>query len=156
MKRNARRVAVRRQLRFLRRNLKIIETNVASGQWDLCLLESAWYKKMLVASEVLRQQTELYRTKAWSIPDRIVSVSQPHVRPIVRGKAGVPVEFGAKISASWIHGYACLDRLSWDAYYEGQDLPSQAEAYRSRAGQYPAVIYADKAYTTRANRAWCA
>ena len=29
--------------------------------------------------------------------DRIVSVSQPFVRPIVRGKAGRPAEFGAKL-----------------------------------------------------------
>jgi transposase, IS5 family len=146
---------VGKQLRFLRRNLRIIDAQVASGHWDLGHLEAAWYKKLLVASEVLRQQSQLYQSKAWSIADRIVSVSQPHVRPIVRGKAGVPVEFGAKLSASWIHGFASLDRLSWDAYHEGLDLPAQAEAYRARAGHYPAVIYADKAYTTRANRAWC-
>ena len=30
------------------------------------------------------------------IDDRIVSVSQPHMRPIVRGKAGKSVEFGAR------------------------------------------------------------
>ena len=31
---------------------------------------------------------------------RIVSLNQPHIRPIVRGKAGKAVEFGAKLSAS--------------------------------------------------------
>ena len=31
-----------------------------------------------------------------SIPDRIVSVSKPYVRPIVRGKEVKSVEFGAK------------------------------------------------------------
>lgn len=153
--RRARRVAAGRLLRFLHRNLRIIAARVASGQWDLRVLKKEWYKKLLVAAEVARQQEHLYRSEERSVPDRIVSVSQPHVRPIVRGKAGVPVEFGAKISASWVGGYASLDRLSWDAYHEGQDLPAQAEAYRERTGRYPAVIHADKAYTTRANRSWC-
>lgn len=153
--RQARRVAAGRLLRFLHRNLRIIGAHIASDQWNLRLLTKDWYKKLLVASEVARQQEHLYRAKEWSIPDRIVSVSQPHVRPIVRGKAGVPVEFGAKLSASWVGGYASLDRLSWDAYHEGLDLPAQAEAYRNRTGRYPAVIHADRAYTTRANRAWC-
>ena len=156
MTRNARRRAVGQQLRFLRRNLRVIDRTVASGQWDLRLLKPDWYKKLLVAAEVFRQQTHLYQTDARSVPNRIVSVSQPHVRPIVRGKAGVPVEFGAKISASLVDGYASLDRISWEAYHEGQDLPAQADAYRDRTGRYPAVIHADRAYTTRANRAWCA
>lgn len=42
--------------------------------------------------------------------DRIVSINQPHIRPIVRGKAGKPVEFGAKISASCVDGYVFLDK----------------------------------------------
>lgn len=156
MTQQKRRVMAGRLLRFLRRNLRIIDRQVGIGQWDLRRLQRSWYTKLLVAAEVARQQSHLLRSREWSIPDRIVSVSQPHVRPIVRGKAGVPVEFGAKLSASWIHGYASLDRMSWDAYAEGHDLPMQAEAYRRRAGRYPAVIHADKAYTTRANRAWCA
>jgi hypothetical protein len=48
-----------------------------------------------------------------SISDRIVSLSQPHIRPIVRGKAGKPVEFGAKLSVSCCDGYVFLDRISW-------------------------------------------
>jgi hypothetical protein len=153
--RAARRVAVGKQLRFLRRNLRIIREHVESGTWDLSLLKREWYTKLLVVAEVYRQQMHLYRSRDWSIPDRIVSVSQPHVRPIVRGKAGVPVEFGAKISVSWVEGFASLDHLRWDPYHEGKDLPSQAESYHARTGRYPAVIHADKAYTTRANRAWC-
>lgn len=153
--RATRRVAVGKQLRFLRRNLRIIREQVESGAWDLRLLKREWYTKLLVATEVYRQQLYLYRSRDWSIADRIVSIAQPHVRPIVRGKAGVPVEFGAKISVSWVEGYASLDHLRWDPYHEGKDLPSQAESYRARTGRYPAVIHADKAYTTRENRAWC-
>ena len=105
-----------------------------------------------MVSEIYRQQLHLYRTRDRSIPDRIVNVAQPHVRPIVRSKAHAPTEFSAKISVSLIGDYASLDRLSWDAYYEGADLSLQADAFRVRTGHYPAVIYADKAYTTRASR----
>ena len=40
---------------------------------------------------------------------RGVSISQPHVKPIVRGKAGAKVEFGAKLSASLDSGYFFLE-----------------------------------------------
>ena len=29
-----------------------------------------------------------------------MSITRPHIRPIVRGKTGKPVEFGAKLSVS--------------------------------------------------------
>jgi hypothetical protein len=53
-------------------------------------------------------------------------LTQPHVRPIVRGKAGTPVEFGAKLSASYVNGYVYLYRLSWDNYNESGDFKGQA------------------------------
>ena len=34
----------------------------------------------------------------------IVSVSQPFVRSVVRGKVGIPVEFGAKLNISVVNG----------------------------------------------------
>ena len=37
---------------------------------------------------VYEQQKYMYDNRTHSVPDRIVSVSQPFVRPIVRGKAG--------------------------------------------------------------------
>jgi hypothetical protein len=43
---------------------------------------------LLVVTEVYRQQLWLYENKKHSIEDRIVSLDQPHIRPIVRRKAG--------------------------------------------------------------------
>jgi hypothetical protein len=43
------------------------------------------------------------------IENRIVSLTQPHICPLVRGKAGTAVEFGAKFSASCFDGYVFLD-----------------------------------------------
>ena len=39
-------------------------------------------------SELHRQQQWMWENKEVRIDDRIVSINQPHVRPIVRGKAG--------------------------------------------------------------------
>lgn len=56
-------------------------------------------------------QEEMYMEKTHQIDDRVVSISQPWVRPIVRGKADAPVEFGSKISISMVDGYASVDQL---------------------------------------------
>lgn len=97
----------------------------------------------------------MWSNKKQSIPDRIVSITQPHIRPIVRGKAGTAVEFGAKLSASCVDGYIFLERISWDNFNESVDLKDQVEAYKEFTGFYPESVHVDKIYRTRENRAWC-
>jgi len=86
---------------------------IASGA-SLSALKSHWWHKLLVISELHRQQSMLLYAKTRSMPDRIVNLVQKHVRPIVRGKARAAVEFGAKISVSVRNGFAFLHRISWD------------------------------------------
>jgi hypothetical protein len=148
------RVAIGKQLRYIKRNLGHIERQLKDGA-SLFALTDYWHKCLMVIRAVYDQQLEMYRDRTHRCADRIVSISQPHVRPIVRGKASQRVEFGAKISASHVDGFVFLDRFSWDAYNETGDLPGQAEAFRRRFGHYPESIHADKIYQTRANRAWC-
>jgi transposase, IS5 family len=38
--------------------------------------------------------------KVQSVKDHIASIAQPHIRAMVKGKAKVPTEFGAKLSIS--------------------------------------------------------
>ncbi len=80
------------------------------------------YKNLLVTRELFRQQLEMFETNSNRVDDRIVSISQPHIRPIARGKAGKPTEFGAKLSISVVQGFSFVDRLSWNSYNEGTDL----------------------------------
>ncbi|WP_291125488.1 hypothetical protein [Flavobacterium sp. UBA6031] len=54
----------------------------------------------------------MFREMTKSVPHRIVSIHQPHIRPIVRGKSQAKVEFGAKIHCSMIDGITFLDELS--------------------------------------------
>jgi len=106
-----------------------------------------------VIQHVYAQQWEMYQNKSRRCDDRIVSISQPHVRPIVRGKLNKPVEFGAKLSVSLSgEGIACVGRLRWDAFHEGHDLEAQVEAYKERYGHYPEVVLGDPVYGTRDNR----
>ena len=53
-----------------------------------------------VVTELYEQQKYMYDNKVYSVKDRIVSISQPYIRPIVRGKAKATVEFGAKLDMS--------------------------------------------------------
>ena len=101
---------------------------------------------MLVLTEVYRQQLWLWENNKQSISDRIVSLSQPHIRPIVRGKARKPLEFGAKLSASCFEGYVFLDRISWDNFNESGDLKAQIEAFKSYTEYYPESIHADRIF----------
>jgi hypothetical protein len=122
---------------------------------SLSWLSKRQYKMMLVVAEVYRQQLWMWSNKKQSIENRIVSLTQPHVRPIVRGKAGKPVEFGAKLSASCYNGYVFLDRLSWDNFNESGDLKEQIEEFKRYTGFYPESVHVDKIYRTRENRAYC-
>ena len=89
---------IRKQLQYLGRNLKSI--GKLSATVSLSVLEARWYRTLLVISELYRQQLEMYRTNRRTIAERLVSISQPHVRPIVRGKASARTEFGMKLCVS--------------------------------------------------------
>jgi hypothetical protein len=105
--------------------------------------------------ELYRQQKYLYDHKTNSVENRIVSISQPHVRPIVRGKARANVEFGAKLAVSVVNGFAYMEKLSWDNFNEGMTLKEAIERYRLRHGCCPESVHVDKIYRTRANILYC-
>ena len=144
---------IRKQLQYLGRNLKNI--GKLSATVSLTVLEAQWYRTLLVIGELYRQQLEMYCTKRRSIADRLVSISQPHVRPIVRGKASAKTEFGMKLSISVVDGWSMVERLSWNNYNESGDLIRDINRYRKRYGVYPESVHADKIYRTRENREWC-
>ena len=144
---------IRKQLQYIKRNLKHIGD--LSEQVSLTVLPTRLYRDLLVVSELYRQHLEMYRSDTKSISDRLVSISQPHVRPIVRDKAAAKTEFGMKLSFSVVDGMSMPERMSWNAYNEGGDLVRDIERYRERYGYYPESVHADKIYRTLANRMWC-
>lgn len=69
--------------------------------------------------------------------------------------AGKPVEFGAKLDISVADGWTRLERFSFDAYNEAENLPMMAERFREREGHYPSRILADKIYRNREKLRYC-
>ncbi len=145
--------SIKKQLQYIKRNLGHISE--LARDTGLKPLNRQEYKMLLVTAEIYRQQLWMYENKSRRIDDRIVSLTQPHVRPIIRGKAGSSVEFGAKLSASCLKGYVFLDRLSWNNFNESGDLKMQVEAFKNYTGYYPESVHVDKIYRTKENRAWC-
>jgi hypothetical protein len=119
-------------------------------------LGSQLYRKLIVTSELYRQQQEMFDADKRRVDDRIVNLSKPHVRPIIRGKAGKKTEFGTKISISDDHEYVDVDRISRDNYNEANDLIARAEQYKEERAYYPARICADSIYMTSDNQKFCA
>lgn len=145
------REAIRKQLQYLRRDLSIIDTMLQSG----LKLSSKQELRLETLREIYEQQKYMYDNHTHSVPDRIVSVSQPFIRPIVRGKAGKPVEFGAKLDISVSDGWTRLECWSFDAYNEATKLIETIERYRAREGHYPERVLADKIYRNRENLSYC-
>lgn len=150
------RKSIKQQLQYLRRNLVHIEELLSHYEEGKPLPLPNWLlRRYWVLVHLKEQQQQMYDEKVNRCDDRIVSIHQPWVRPIVRGKQNKSVEFGAKISVSLDgDGLANVDHFRWDAFNEGQDLIDQVEAYKTRTGSYPEVVMADPIYGTRANRAY--
>lgn len=100
------------------------------------------------------QQKFMYDNNTHSCTDRIVSIYQPHVRPVPRGKTKAQIEFGSKLGASLDQGFARINTFSWDAYHEAGDLIPQVEDYKELHGHYPELVLVDQIYATRENRRW--
>jgi transposase, IS5 family len=143
--------ALRKQLSYLNRNIKYVHQLL--GYLGKIPLSKKDYKYLLVIQTLYEQQKLMYDSKTHSVEHRIVSIHQPHVRPIVRGKTNAYVEFGSKIQMSIMNGITFLEDLSWDAFNEGTRLISTVENYKRRFGYYPKKVFADKIYCNRDNRA---
>ncbi len=110
----ATRKAIGRQLGYIRRDLGYIRCYLESGV-DVCDKDAALIETL---ESVLARQAGMHGSRTHSIPNRIVSISQPWVRPIVRGKAHARTEFGAKVHATVEDGFAHIERIDFNAYSE--------------------------------------
>jgi transposase, IS5 family len=144
------RKGIKSQLQFLKRNFGTITKQLDTiGSIPL---DKHLYRKYLIIQVVYDQQLGMFEKRTHQVDDRIVSIHQPHVRPIVRGKSRAKTEFGAKIHLSLVDGYSFLDTVSWDAFNEGSQMMAYVEGYYKRFNFYPSKILADKIYCSRENR----
>ena len=118
-------------------------------------LSSKQAERLNIVTTVYEQQRIMFESGTHSIPRRIVSLAQPWVRPIVRGKAHANTEFGPKLHISLVDGYARIERLDFEPFNESEDLWRAVARYRERYGCYPERILADKIYRNRQTLAFC-
>ena len=151
-------VGIRQQLGYLKRNLLFVKAlieQVRSNEPQATL--KGWRKKELKEYETIQklyeQQKKMYDNQKRTCENRIVSISQPYVRPIVRGKQHVSTEFGAKIGIATVDGITTIDNFSWEAYNENQDLETHINRYKELYGVLPESVNADRIYLTQKNRA---
>lgn len=154
-KRGANRIrkAIKKQLQYIRRDLGYISNLLENN--GVILSESD--AKMLDVLETLySQQLYMFENNTHSVENRIVSISQPYIRPIVRGKAKSPVEFGAKLDISVDEDGMCrIEKLSFDAYNECSVLKTAIANYKERTGHYPERVLVDQIYRNRENLSFC-
>ena len=149
------RQTIRRQLGYLKRDLAIIE-QIAKKHPDYAEYLPQWLKERLQVIRLLySQQQEMYSTNTHRVENRIVSLSQPWVRPVVRGKQNAEVEFGAKVEMSDVNGYLRIEDLRWDAFNESTTFQKSVENYRKAYGYYPERVLADTIFRTRENLRYC-
>lgn len=90
-----------------------------------------------------------------SIPNRIVSVNKPYVRPIVRGKEIKKVEFGAKCNNIQIDGISFIEKLSFNAFNEGTRLVHCVKLAEKLFGVKITKLGGDCSYSGNDNRNFC-
>jgi hypothetical protein len=145
------RKAIKKQLKYIKDDMAFIENYFNKGR-NLPLRLLGLYGTI---RKVYEQQKFLNENKTHQIKDRIVSLSQPWVRPIARNKAGAKYEFGAKLTISVIDGYVRIVRSSFDPYNECTTFISAIEKYKEMYGYYPERVLGDQIFRNQANIKYC-
>jgi len=97
----------------------------------------------------------MYSTNTHRVENRIVSLSQLWVRPIVRGKQNAEVELEAKVAMSDVDGYLRIEDLRWDAFNKSTTFQESVENYCKSYGHYLERVLADTIFQTRENLRYC-
>ena len=146
------RKAIRKQLSYICRDLGYLQQYMSDGY----AADSKETATLIIIQKLYKQQEYMYKNKTHSAQNRIVSISQPYLRPIVRGKVKSPVEFGVKFDLSVDNeGYGRIEKTSFEAYNESMYLQEAVERYKKRTGHYPERLLVDQIYRTRKNRTYC-
>lgn len=136
----------------VKRNMAFVDGFLEKGGF----LEDRDMELLATIRKLYAQQKETFDEKKHRVAERIVSVTQPYVRPIVRGKVKDPVEFGAKYDVSvYERGHARLEHVDFEPYNECTILRDVVNRYKERTGHYPKRVLVDLVYRTKENRTFC-
>ena len=139
-------------LQYVRRNIKQFNELLTQARARGHEVAEKIADTFETVKRIYAQQREMYKEKKKSIANRIVNLAKPHVRPIVRGKNGKDIKFGAKVQLSHVDGYLFVDHLSFDNFNEGPLLRKSLEAHERRFDKLPEEMSMDQLYGSRENR----
>ena len=140
-------------LNLLTRGLDALQALLDTGQLADSL-DQVFYAYLRTIKQVLLQQRYLYQQATNKVPNRIISLHKPYVRPIKRGKENKPVEFGAKVHMMQVDGLCLIEHLSFKAFNECKRFKISVVKHKAMFGEcYQAS--ADRIYATNENRKFC-
>ena len=158
-----RRHTQKRTRRMIHRLLELLGKILAElrrlGRENPCagLFSESQLAEMETITKIYRQQRNHHESgnARESIPNRIVSVSKPYVRPIVRGKEIKKVEFGAKCNNIQVDGISFIEKLSFNAFNEGTRLVHCVKLAEKLFGEKITRLGGDCSYSGNENRSFC-
>lgn len=147
----------RRLLDLLGKILKEIREIVRGHENTENLLTVREKSDIEIITKMYRQQKNHFQNNdsRESIPNRIVSLSKPHLRPIVRGKEVKSVEFGAKVNNILVDGISFIEKLSFNAFNEGTRLVHCLKMHKRLFGVEAKKVGGDTGYAGTENRDYC-
>ena len=154
-----RRVGIKANKRRVKSLLRLLKKGIEAYQSLLDEAEGLHLseyvaKRFKTIRKVYEQQSYLVQNKTTSVKNRIVSLSQPHIRPIVRGKENKPVEFGIKAHVMQVGGINIIEHHSFEAFNETTRLKHAYFKHRTLIGPCTHLA-ADGIYPTNSNRRFC-
>ena len=131
------------------------QAKVQIGKADDWLIPTEDIEKSLLIGKIYEQQRFHYEYPGESVPNRIVSLFKPFIRPIIRGKesssGGKRVEFGAKVNTWQVDGLNFIEHFSFSAFHEGVRLKQGVAFHHKHFGKLK-QLGADAIYATNENR----
>lgn len=153
----SRRRAQKKILQFSRRNVSQLKEAVKEisrtagsslgNTQEKFLKEAAGF--LDTASSIVTQQKDIY--KGLEVKERIVSIHKPHIRPMVRGKYPVEVEFGPKVLFNLKNNFLFLEDLQFNNVSDSQLLDTAIKGYKERFNSLPSQLTTDRGFWSPEN-----
>ena len=139
---------------FARRSVKYYACGPVSFQIRFKLpLTRSQAERLKLCRLISSQQQYLLKHPPSKWPNRLVSFSQPHLRPIVRGKENKVVEYGPKVHILQADAICYVEHTSFHPFYEGHRLKISVVKHKQTFGDCKQLA-ADKLYASNDNRSW--
>lgn len=143
------RATIRQQIGYVRRDLEYLENYMEKGY----ALPSKYIDHYLTIQKLYEQQKYMYENRTHNVAERIVSINQPYLHPIIREKAEAPEEwYNVNIDEK---GHARLEKISFDPSNVSAVFIDVMNHYKERTGHYPKRVLIDQIYRTRDNHNFC-